>query len=205
MAPHVDGAGTKQQRGIETRMALLEASGRVFSRLTYDQAKLKDISDEANASQGSIYFHFGNKYDIAEAVLNVQQERMATTLEAELSLGRTGYDTILHMLVKLATLMATDPLVQAGLQLVDSLPEELRDRGHDSYVRWQERTQMLVEQGVRDGSITSTETPALLAEIITALYVGGQMMSGMADRWTSLPARMERSLPFVRMLLRPES
>ncbi|MFD5598517.1 TetR family transcriptional regulator [Leucobacter sp. NPDC058333] len=205
MAPHVDGAGTKQQRGIETRMALLEASGRVFSRLTYDQAKLKDISDEANASQGSIYFHFGNKYDIAEAVLNVQQERMATTLEAELSLGRTGYDTILHMLVKLATLMATDPLVQAGLQLVDSLPEELRDRGHDSYVRWQERTQMLVEQGVRDGSITSTETPELLAEIITALYVGGQMMSGMADRWTSLPARMERSLPFVRMLLRPES
>lgn len=205
MAPHVDGAGTKQQRGIETRMALLEASGRVFSRLTYDQAKLKDISDEANASQGSIYFHFGNKYDIAEAVLNVQQERMATTLEAELSLGRTGYDTILHMLVKLATLMATDPLVQAGLQLVDSLPEELRDRGHDSYVRWQERTQMLVEQGVRDGSITSTETPELLAEIITALYVGGQMMSGMADRWTSLPARMERSLPFVRMLLRPEN
>ena len=203
MAPHVDGAGTKQQRGIETRMALLEASGRVFSRLTYDQAKLKDISDEANASQGSIYFHFGNKYDIAEAVLNVQQERMATTLEAELSLGRTGHDTILHMLVKLATLMATDPLVQAGLQLVDSLPEELRDRGHDSYVRWQERTQMLVEQGVRDGSITSTESPELLAEIITALYVGGQMMSGMADRWTSLPARMERSLPFVRMLLRP--
>ena len=97
-------------------MVLLEASGRVFSRLPYDQAKLKDISDEVGASQGSIYFHFGNKYDIAEAVL----------------------------------------VVQAGLQLVDSLPEALRDHGHNSYVTWQVNGAVLIERGVDDGSITST-------------------------------------------------
>lgn len=204
MAPHIEGAGTKQQRGIETRMALLEASGRVFSRLSYDQAKLKDISDEAGASQGSIYFHFGNKYDIAEAVLAVQQERMRAALDEELAVGRNGYDTVIVMLRRLADLMATDRLVQAGLQLVDSLPEALRDHGHNSYVTWQGNGTMLIEQGIRDGSITSTESPRLLAEIINELYVGAQMMAGMADRWGSLPDRVDRFLPFVEMLLRPE-
>lgn len=203
MAPHIEGAGTKQQRGIETRLALLEASGRVFSRLTYDQAKLKDISDEAGASQGSIYFHFGNKYDIAEAVLTVQQDRMSALLEEEIKVGRSAYDTILVMLPRLAELMAGDTLVQAGLQLVDSLPEELKEHGHNSYTRWQQATLELIEQGVAEGSITTTEAPELLAELITEIYIGAQMMSGMADRWASLPARIERALPLVQRLLRP--
>ncbi|WP_449280826.1 TetR family transcriptional regulator, partial [Leucobacter sp.] len=72
----------KQQRGIRTRTALLEAAGRVFSRMEYDKAKLKDISDDAGISLGSLYFHFGNKDDVAAAVLDAQQERMTEVLSA---------------------------------------------------------------------------------------------------------------------------
>ena len=203
MAPHVAGAGTKQQRGIETRASLLEASGRVFSRLPYDQAKLKDISDEAGASQGSIYFHFGNKYDIAEAVLTVQQERMRTVLEAAATQADSAYDTIVALLVQMAELMAEDVLVQAGMHLLDSLPADLKERGQGSYTEWEHTTERLIEQGVADGSITASETPEYLAEVINELYVGAQMLAGMADRWASLPARVRRALPVVQQLLRP--
>ncbi|RGE19219.1 TetR family transcriptional regulator, partial [Leucobacter sp. wl10] len=69
MAPNrVNETRKRQQRGVDTQIALLEAAGRVFSRMEYDKAKLKDISDDAGISLGSLYFHFGNKDDVAAAV-----------------------------------------------------------------------------------------------------------------------------------------
>lgn len=66
----------KRANGLATQRLLLSAAGSIFSRMPYAEARLKDIADEADISPGSLYFHFGNKDDIAKAVISIQQERM---------------------------------------------------------------------------------------------------------------------------------
>ena len=196
----------KQQRGIETQAALIEASGRVFSRMEYDKAKLKDISEEAGISLGSLYFHFGNKDDVAMAVLDTQQERMDAVLTRVAEEPHPDALARLWALLDgVADLIATDTMVQAGIRLVSSLPEELRDRGYGDVEGWQRMTRTLITEGIADGSITSTRSADALTELIDEVFVGAQVMADMQDGGVSLPARIVRARPLLHLLLAPDS
>ena len=194
----------KQQRGIATQTALIEASARVFARMEYDTAKLKDISEEAGISLGSLYFHFGNKDDIASAVLDEQQTRMKTVLSAVAEAPHEhALAQLLSLIDEMAVLISRDTMVQAGIRLLNSLPDELQARGYGDYVSWQEITQEIIVAGIADGSVTSPRSAEELAEILNEVFVGAQVMSGMRDAWASLPVRITRVRPLLLELFAP--
>ncbi|WP_165384243.1 TetR/AcrR family transcriptional regulator [Leucobacter triazinivorans] len=196
----------RQQRGIETQSALLEAAGRVFSRMEYDKAKLKDISDDAGISLGSLYFHFGNKDDVAAAVLDAQQERMTEVLSSVVETEGSSLGRLLDLLDGVAELISADALVQAGIRLVGSLPDELKDRGYGFYEEWQRVAETLIREGLEDGSVTTArQTPAELAELVNELFVGAQVLAGMKDGWQTLPERIRRIRPVLESVLAPSS
>lgn len=194
----------KQQRGIATQTALIEASARVFARMEYDKAKLKDISEEAGISLGSLYFHFGNKDDVASAVLDEQQLRMNAVLsEVSEETHEHSLSRLLALLDGMAALIARDAMVQAGIRLVSSLPDELQARGYGDYDAWQRVTMRIIVEGVADGSVSSPRPVEELAEILNEIFVGAQVMAGMQDAWASLPARIQRARPLLLLLLTP--
>jgi AcrR family transcriptional regulator len=63
-------------RGARTRAALVTAARTVFERDGYLNARLTDITAEANCSTGSFYTYFNNKEEIFAAVLDEAQEEM---------------------------------------------------------------------------------------------------------------------------------
>jgi AcrR family transcriptional regulator len=63
-------------RGARTRAALIKAARTVFERDGYLNARLTDITAEANCSTGSFYTYFTNKDEIFAAVLEEVQEEM---------------------------------------------------------------------------------------------------------------------------------
>ena len=63
-------------RGVRTRASLVAAARTVFERAGYLDARLTDITKEANCSTGSFYTYFDNKEQIFAAVLAVAQEDM---------------------------------------------------------------------------------------------------------------------------------
>jgi AcrR family transcriptional regulator len=63
-------------RGARTRAALVTAARTVFERDGYLNARLTDITAEANCSTGSFYTYFTNKEEIFAAVLEQAQEEM---------------------------------------------------------------------------------------------------------------------------------
>ncbi|QIK62206.1 TetR/AcrR family transcriptional regulator [Leucobacter viscericola] len=191
----------KQARGIATKLALLEAAGRVFSRMTYDKAKLKDISDEAGISLGSLYFHFGNKDDIAEAVLQTQRDRLSgIALEAEEGKG-TGRERLFQLFEGYAKVISVDTIVQAGILLVSSLPDELKSWGQGFHNEWEQLCLSLIKEGVADGSITSSWSVEDLGELLNELFAGAQTLSGVEDGWASFPKRITRAKPLYDLLL----
>ena len=63
-------------RGARTRAALVAAARTVFERDGYLNARLTDITAEANTATGSFYTYFTNKEEIFAAVLEEAQEEM---------------------------------------------------------------------------------------------------------------------------------
>ncbi|HEY6757925.1 MAG TPA: TetR/AcrR family transcriptional regulator [Baekduia sp.] len=63
-------------RGQRTRAALVAAARTVFERDGYLNARLTDITAEANTATGSFYTYFTNKQEIFAAVLEEAQEQM---------------------------------------------------------------------------------------------------------------------------------
>ena len=194
----------RQPRSLETETLLLESAAIVFARLDYNNAKLTDISDEAGVSVGSLYFHFGNKDDVASAVLTLQQTRMTEVFTTSVAGDAPAVDRMLVLLTNMAALISVDKVVQAGIRLLASLPDELKQIGHDHYRDWQNTTTDLIREGLADGSVTSTLPAEDIGELLNEIFVGAQVMSGMSDGWKSLPARLELAMPLLRHLLQPE-
>lgn len=192
----------RQQRSLETRASLLEASGRVFARLTFAEARLKDITEESGiSSEGAIFFHFGKKEDVAAAVIKAQQERMLSVLNDATAGDESSLAKIVKLIDGLADLIATDPLVQGGIRLANQPSADIAELNHNPFFRWVEIARDLIEAGKVDGSIGPDVDAALAAEIINALFIGEQVLAGLSDSWASLPSRVERLRPHITNLL----
>lgn len=190
-----------EQFGASVQCTVVEAAARVFSSIPYDRATMTDIADNAGISLDSVRAHFRTKDDIAAGVLDVQQERMTEVLSRVMGSDDSSLERLLALIHGVAELMASDALVQAGMAMVDSLPDDLQDTGHGFYEEWQNVTETLIREGVADGSVTSKQDPGELSELLNEIFVGAQILSGMSDRWTSLPQRIRRAEPVILSIL----
>lgn len=195
----------KRANGIETQNALLIAAGSVFSRMAYSQARLKDIAEEAEISQGSLYFHFGNKDDVARAVFAVQQERMSAVLTEAMEAQGSGLDRVLALMEGLAGLIASDELVQAGIRLSTQPGTGLDLDAATPYSEWVEVTASLLREGVADGSMAPDLDTRAAAGLLNEIFVGAQTLAGVEDRWSSLPRRVASARAGIRTLLTTSS
>ncbi|PXA79706.1 MULTISPECIES: TetR/AcrR family transcriptional regulator [Auritidibacter] len=193
----------KQQRAIETREALLEGAARVFTKLNYAEARLKDIAAESGMSEGTIYFHFGNKADIAAAVIRAQQDRMTAVLTDVLGGPDAGIDKVLLLIQRLAVLISADSVVQGGISLAGQLDPGVVNVASEPFFEWIRITKTLIQDGIEDGSITDDIDVDEAAEFVNSLFVGAQTLSKMADSWASLPVRADRLAPYVLIALAP--
>lgn len=186
-----------QERSVSTRANLLEGAARVFSRLTYAEARLKDVADESGISPGSMYFHFGNKVDLAQAVLQVQQERMTAALTEVLQRNGSGLDSLLAVTDQLGRLIASDVVVQAGIKLGMQPGTGLEADAKGPYFEWIEIAASLIRSGIEDGSIPRTVDAVAAAEYVNVVFVGAQVLSEFEDSWASLPDRLGRMRPHL--------
>lgn len=190
-----------QERSISTRAALLEGAARVFSRMPYAEARLKDVSDEAGVSQGSLYFHFGNKSDIAGEVLRVQQERMTSALTEVRGRAEKGLDALLALIDALAAMVASDVVVQAGIKLGMQPGTGLESEAKGPYFEWIEIAATLIRQGAEDGSVSPAVDVNSAAEYLNVVFVGAQVLSELQDSWQSFPDRVRRMKPHILAVL----
>lgn len=186
-----------QERSVSTRAEILEGAARVFSRLTYAEARLKDVADESVISAGSMYFHFGNKVDLARAILQMQQERMTAALTEILDAKMTGLSSLLALTDRLGQLIATDVIVQAGIKLGMQPGTGVETDARDPYFEWIEIAASLINQGIDDTSINPTLDVTAAAEYVNVVFVGAQVLSELEDSWASLPGRMQRMKPHL--------
>ena len=97
----------------ETRHQLLEAAQRVFAEKGVSRTSLQDIAQAAGVTRGAIYWHFKNKAELFNAMMD------SAVLPMEQALQQIGHD------------VGQDPLVElerAMLQTMRSIESNARTR-----------------------------------------------------------------------------
>jgi len=191
----------KQQRAIATRQTLLLGAAAVFSRMPYGEARLKDIAEESGISDGALYFHFGNKREIAAAVVEAQQEQMVGVLTRVLAESGHGLHKLLRANEELAVLISSDVVVQGGIRLGNQPSAELADVTREPYFEWIRLARTLTQQGIEDGSVHADVDPESAAAYLNSLFIGVQVLSGLEDSWASMPARIKSLEPYILRVL----
>lgn len=163
-----------QERGQVTQKAVVEGAAEVFDRIGYGNASLSMIAKASGISQGSMYFHFKSKEQIALAVINEQHARsmpvMARVTEQ--------YVGVLERLIRasraIVDQLETDPVVRAGIRL--ALDEgSLSAPAGDFYEDWIAGTAAELNVALEAGELVSSMPAPELARTLIGFFTGVQL------------------------------
>ncbi|MFF2389357.1 ScbR family autoregulator-binding transcription factor [Agromyces sp. NPDC058104] len=171
----------QQNRGHQTRQAVLDGAGRAFDRFGFGQASLSDIVRESGVTAGSLYFFFPSKQDIALAVIAEQNLRTGATLEAA-----GGASSPLRGLIDasraIGDQLLTDPLVRAGIRL--SLEEGTLSVPTSGYYQdWIGGVAEQFRRAQEAGEVSTRFSPEELGRTLVPYFTGVHLVSSvLTDR-----------------------
>ncbi|MBU4213382.1 MAG: TetR/AcrR family transcriptional regulator [Actinobacteria bacterium] len=192
------GRTPRQQRGIERRLALIEAAGRAFDRGGYAAAALADIVKDAGSTLGGLGFYFPHKEDLALAVIDEQNSRTFATLE-QAGGDFNPLDAMVYSSRIIADQLITDPLVRGGIRLSMELGV-LSGPTHGFYDEWLSQVGALFTMAQEAGELVEGgPTPAELAATSVSYFTGvhtvAGVMTGRADLYRRLHVMWQMLIP----------
>lgn len=197
----------RQERAEVTRSAILDGAARAFDAEGYHGTSLGDIVKEAGVTKGALYFHFGSKEELAQALIDEQ----FSALEPVAETGKPGVQTVIDIVHAMARRLVADVRVRAGIRLVIDQSSKTGIVS-EPYTRWIELFRECLVQAQQRGDVKADLDPGRVARLIvgswTGLQLSSQVLSGRADlteettlMWEMLlpsivpPRRMERFRP----------
>ncbi|MFJ7288716.1 ScbR family autoregulator-binding transcription factor [Curtobacterium sp. AB451] len=175
-------SGTRQQRAVETRAAILDAAAGEFDERGYLGTSMDAVAERAGLTKGALYFHFTSKADLAGAVVARQHEVSRQYGEAAVARGTTPLEVLMWLSQGLASQMVHETVVSAGIRLsTDTAAQGVARR--DPYTDWMQVIADLVRQGIDAGEVDPAWDADLVGRVVIPAYTGVQTVSDvLADR-----------------------
>lgn len=82
---------TREEKGEDTRLALLEAAARVVGRHGYNGASIARITAKAKVAQGTFYNYFASRQDILDQLLPAMGDMMLDYMRSHMQPEATGW------------------------------------------------------------------------------------------------------------------
>ena len=115
-----------------TRQSILEGAARIFRRDGYAAARLTDIAAEIGMKAGSLYYHFGSREALVEAVMESGTRRahrgvldaLAALPPGAAALARLAAAIERHLVM----VLAQEDIASATIKLIWQAPAPVRDK-----------------------------------------------------------------------------
>jgi len=186
----------KQARSLITRETILRAAGSVFAELSYSAATLGDVVTEAGVTQGSLYFHFDSKHQLASEVIQRQHET-ALAAVSSVAPGTPAVESLVRLSVTIAEQILTDPIVRGGMRLSTETPELFPGVARRPYQDWITTGTALLTEAVAQGDVAADRDLVALARFVMSAYTGSQVVSHALTGWADLYDRLGEMWEFV--------
>jgi len=186
----------KQARSLITRETILRAAGSVFAELSYSAATLGDVVTEAGVTQGSLYFHFDSKHQLASEVIQRQHET-ALAAVSSVAPGTPAVESLVRLSVTIAEQILTDPIVRGGMRLSTETPELFPGVARRPYQDWITTGTAVLTEAVAQGDVAADRDLVALARFVMSAYTGSQVVSHALTGWADLYDRLGEMWEFV--------
>ncbi|MFF9087765.1 ScbR family autoregulator-binding transcription factor [Streptomyces sp. NPDC014991] len=174
----------KAERAARTRQRILLAAAEVFDETGYEKAAVTQIVERAGLTLGALYFHFGSKQGLAEALMNAQP----TTIEPHLE--STGLQRVVDITLVWADRMKRDPILRAGVRLaVEQGSHGMNDAS--SFEQWRTLMRGHLDVARSDGELRAAVSPDQLARFVVGACTGMQVYSQLATDRADLMERVQ--------------
>lgn len=168
-----------KEDALATRHQLLDAAQQVFAEKGVSRTSLNDIAQAAGASRGAIYWHFKNKADVFNAML----ERITLPMEGALhqSGQGEGQDFLAELLAAILDAMRritsdepTRRVFEVAFHKVEYVDDLLavKARQVQSHADAVQRMQQALQDARERRGLAPLESPAAVAHGFHALVVG---------------------------------
>ncbi|WP_330464565.1 TetR/AcrR family transcriptional regulator [Streptomyces longwoodensis] len=181
----------KQERAIHTREQLLKAAAEVFDEFGYAGAGINKILQRAGVTAGALYFHFKDKQNLAQEVMNAQR----STIEPHVP--TTGLQRLVDITLIWSHSLQADPLLRAGVRLTaEQAASGLQDA--TPYTAWARSFQDCLDVARTQGELREHVHSEELAEFVVGACTGMQEYAQVVSRRADLP---RRTVSMWRLLL----
>ncbi|MDD5479331.1 MAG: TetR family transcriptional regulator [Rhodoferax sp.] len=163
----------------ETRHQLLEAAQRVFAEKGVSRTSLQDIAQAAGVTRGAIYWHFKNKAELFNAMMD------SAILPMEQTMQQLGHDAAQDPLAELERAMLqtlhsiesdarTRAIFEVATLKVEYVDELLavKARHVQCYLDGTQQMQRSLEEAAARRGVTLSMSPTVAAHGLHALMVG---------------------------------
>lgn len=163
-----------------TRLLILQAAARQFSRRAYGMVSLDDILADAAVTKGAMYFHFRSKYALAVAIVDHRAEQSRAVVAEVLARRLPATETLIDVMFVIAVEDIGDHLARAGLNLLESIgrTDGLAIRVHGS---WVTGFAGIAQRAIDEGDLLEGRDADDVARLLVAMYVGIRQTSDLDE------------------------
>lgn len=147
----------------------------------YTAVGLMEVLKAAGVPKGSFYHYFRSKEEFGQALLEEYFQEYIGRVDVVMAAQGTGAERLLGYLRYWAKTQAFDHpeekclVVKLGAEVCD-LSEDMRGVLEEGTALIIQRIKRCVQQGMADGSITSTQDAETLAESLYQLWLGASLL-----------------------------
>ena len=180
------------------RMAILEAAAKIFNERGYHQTSMSDVATALNVTKPFLYYYLKDKEDILFQCSRIATEQLHAILDEVRAADVSGWERLGLVFRGYVKVMCND----FGVCLIRStspglMQKESRDKLWTGRRRLNREVEMIIAQGIADGSIRSVDPKKLSFALfgafnwITYWYQqsGSQKPETIADQYLDFFAR----------------
>ncbi|AEW98983.1 ScbR family autoregulator-binding transcription factor [Streptantibioticus cattleyicolor] len=179
-----------QERAETTRRAVLLAAAELFNERGYAGTSISDISERSGRTSGAIYFHYGNKENLALAIVEAHFATWPALVERyAATTGRPALDRLVGLSFEVARAFRDDIVVSAGSRLwaerkaIDApLPVP--------FVGWVDVVRRALRRAREQGELAAHIEPASAAHGIVCAFFGLHTVSDALDGRDAIEDRL---------------
>ena len=153
---------------------LLEAASLAFSKFGYYKTSMEDIADKAQKAKGSLYYHFGSKELLFEAVVLEELKGLKTSLTPIFEKPDTDTRlTLKHYMLKRMAFLRNTPNYQETLRPSFYEHYDFLDNVKGQITKWEVlQIKKLLERGIAKGELQLPGDLTIYAEVLVMLLQG---------------------------------
>ena len=170
-----------KKSNLDMRQHIIDVAKTLMTHKGYTAVGLMEVLTTAGVPKGSFYHYFRSKEEFGQALLEEYFQEYIGRVDIVMAAQGTGAERLMGYLSYWAKTQAFDHpeekclVVKLGAEVCD-LSEDMRSVLEAGTALIIQRITRCVEQGMADGSITSTQNAETLAESLYQLWLGASLL-----------------------------